>query len=69
MKQASRNLRPELEVHIKEEIRKLLNVDFIKAIHHPTCIIPVKQNGQIETASIFAISRKHVRKTNFFCQK
>lgn len=38
--------RPELEMHIREETQKLLDVDFIKPIHHTTWlanVVPVKK--------------------------
>lgn len=51
VKQAPRNYAPEVETQIKEEIKKLLEVGFIKPIQHPTwlsSIVPVKKsNGQL----------------------
>lgn len=36
VKQAPRSFKPELEVQIKQEIHKLLDVGFIKPIQHQT---------------------------------
>ena len=36
VKQQARMFRYEIDTQIKEEINKLLNVGFIKPIHHPT---------------------------------
>lgn len=41
VKQASRNFQSDLEVHIKQEIQKLLDVGFIRPIHHPICLTNV----------------------------
>ena len=51
VKQAPRRFRPELEVQIKAEIDKLIDVGFIREVKYPTwlaSIVPVKKkNGQI----------------------
>lgn len=49
MNQVPRNFRPELEVQIKEEIQKLLDVGFIRPVQHPTynILLVKKKNGQI----------------------
>lgn len=46
VKQVSKNFKPELEVQIKEEIHKLVDVGFIKPVQHLTWlanIIPVRR--------------------------
>lgn len=49
VKHASRNIRPKLEVYIKQKIQKLLNVGFVKHIQYPTWlanIVPVKKKNE-----------------------
>lgn len=57
VRQATRFFRPELEVKIKEEVKKLLEVDFIAPIQHPiwlSNIVPVeKKNSQIRVCVDF----------------
>lgn len=52
MKQAPRHFRSGLEIQIKQEIPKLLDIGFIRPIQHPTWlanIVPVKKkSGQIK---------------------
>lgn len=72
IKQAPRNFRPELEVQIKEEIQKLLDVGFIKPIQHPIWlanIVPVKKNnGQIRCCIDFRDLNRPAQKMSFLCQ-
>lgn len=62
-------LRLELEVQIKEEIQKLLDVGFIKPIQHPTWfanILPVKKkNGLIRCCIDFRDLNKACPKNEF----
>lgn len=56
VKHAPRNSGPELEIQIKEEIQKLLDVGFIKPVQHPTWlanIVPVKTNQMLYRFSRF----------------
>lgn len=70
VKQAPRNFKPELEVQIKEETQKLLDVGFIKPVQHLTWlanIVPVKKkNGQIRCCIDFRDLNKACPKDEFF---
>lgn len=70
LKQLPRHFRPELEIKIKHEIQKLLDVGFIKPIQHPTWltnIVPVKKkkNGQIRCCIDFRDLNKACPKGEF----
>ena len=61
--------RHEIETQIKEEINKLLNVGFIKPIHHPTWLANVvlvkKKNGEIRVCIDFRDLNKTCPKDDF----
>lgn len=69
VKQAPRNFRQELQVQIKEEVWKLLDVGFIKPIQRPTWLANIvllkKKNGQMRCCIDFRDLNKACPKDEF----
>lgn len=63
VKQASRNFRLELEVHIKQKIQKLLDIGFRKPIQHSTWLanIVLVKKDIFDVSLTSATSTKHVK--------